>query len=113
MVLSSAVITLFAAAQVAFAFNFPYESTQLKDSDVGNNSDIAFGKAPLDEGPRCKSYPGYDGWPSSDRWSAFNVSLGGALVKGIPPAAACYEGEYKDAAKCAVVRRRSGDALFA
>ncbi|KAF1842116.1 FAD/FMN-containing isoamyl alcohol oxidase-like protein MreA [Cucurbitaria berberidis CBS 394.84] len=113
MVSSSAVIALFFVAPVAFAFNFPFESNQLKDSDVGNNSDIAFGKLPVDNSPRCKSYPGYEGWPSYDRWSVFNVSLNGALLKGIPPAAACYEGEYKDAAKCAIVRRRQGDALFA
>ena len=113
MFLSSAIITLFSVAPVALAINFPYEGVQLKDSDVGNNSDIVFGKLPVDESPRCKSYPGYEGWPSTDRWTAFNVSLGGALVRGIPPAAACYEGEYKDVVACAVVRRRQGDALFA
>ena len=113
MFISSTVITLFSAAHFAFAINFPYENVQLKESDVGNNSDIAFGKLPVDQSPQCKSYPGYEGWPSTNRWSAFNVSLGGALVRGIPPAAACYEGEYKDAATCAVVRRRQGDALFA
>ncbi|KAH7346121.1 FAD/FMN-containing isoamyl alcohol oxidase-like protein MreA [Pyrenochaeta sp. MPI-SDFR-AT-0127] len=102
-----------AAPLIASAYNFPYESVQLKDSDIGNNTDLSFGRLPVEETPRCKSYPGYEGWPSPERWSAFNVSLGGALIRGIPPAAACYKGEYEDATRCATVRRRQGDALFA
>jgi hypothetical protein len=98
--------------QVTFAYNFPYESIQLTDYDIGNNTDLAFGRAPEGQLPQCKDYPGYDGWPSSKQWDAVNVSLGGSLLKGIPPAAACYEGEYKDTTKCANVRRRQSDALF-
>lgn len=114
MMLSSfSVITLFFTAHFVRAFNFPYESIQLKDSDVGNSSDIAFGKLPVEEAPRCKSYPGYEGWPLPERWSAFNLSLGGSLIRGIPPAATCYKGEYEDMERCADVRRRQGDALFA
>ena len=77
-----------------------------------NNPDLAFGEAIEAIIPPCKNYPGYDGWPSSTQWSALNVSLGGTLLKGIPPAAACYQGEYKDATKCANVKRRQSDALF-
>jgi hypothetical protein len=101
------------AARAAFAYNFPYESIQLTDLDVGTNPDLAFGRAVTGDLPSCKNYPGYDGWPSSTQWSALNISLGGTLLKGIPPAAACYQGEYKDATKCANVRRRQTDALFA
>lgn len=100
-------------AQTLSAYNFPYERVQLTDFDVGSDSDMAFGSPPDAELAHCKTYPGYEGWPSSDRWAAFNVSLGGVLLKGIPPAAACYEGEYKDVAGCANVRRRQNDALFA
>jgi hypothetical protein len=101
------------AARAAFAYNFPYESIQLTDLDVGTNPDLAFGSAVTGDLPSCKNYPGYDGWPSLTQWSALNISLGGTLLKGIPPAAACYQGEYKDATICANVRRRQTDALFA
>lgn len=110
----SALQPLFLAvfARSVLAANFPYESIVLKDSDVGNNSDIAFGKLPAVVKARCKTYFGDSNWPSAERWSAFNVSLGGALIKGLPPAAACYEGPYKDEAKCATVRARSASSLF-
>jgi hypothetical protein len=99
-------------AQISLAYNFAYESIQLKPSDIGENPDIAFGEAP-DEGlPRCKNYPGYEGWPSASQWKALNASLAGTLIGGIPPAAACYKGEYKDAANCANIRRRQYDALY-
>ena len=109
----SSLISAFFTAQLAFAYNFPYESTQLTESDIGSSTDIAFGTVPQDEVPQCKNYPGYAGWPSTIQWNALNVSLGGTLLKGVPPAAACYEGEYKDTTKCANVRRRQSDALFA
>jgi hypothetical protein len=112
MLFSSAILTLGATAHLVSAINFPYEEIQLVDAEVGNNSDIAFGKLPVQETPRCKSYPGYEGWPSTTHWSAFNVTLGGALLRGIPPAAACYEGEFKSAGQCLIARRRSSDALF-
>jgi hypothetical protein len=99
--------------QAAFAYNFQYESIQLTESDVANSSDLAFGEAKGGSIPLCKNYPGYDGWPSSTQWSALNDSLGGTLLKGIPPAAACYQGAYQDATKCANVKRRQSDALFA
>ena len=113
MVCGFSLLSSLLTAQAAYAYNFPYEGIQLTDSDVGTNPDLASGKANTSNIPSCKSYPGYDGWPSSTQWSALNISLGGTLLKGIPPAAACYEGEYKDAAKCSNVRRRQSDALFA
>lgn len=100
-------------SQVVFGYNFPYESTQLQEADIGSNRDIAFGQPPDGDLPKCKNYPGYEGWPSVARWDAFNASLGGALLQGIPPAAVCYSGQYRDPAKCAIVRRRQGDALWA
>jgi hypothetical protein len=112
MVPSFSLSSILLLAQAAFAYNFPYESIQLKESDVENNPDLAFGEAIEAIIPPCKNYPGYDGWPSSTQWSALNVSLGGTLLKGISPAAACYQGEYKDATKCANVKRRQSDALF-
>lgn len=99
--------------KVAQAYNFPYESVQLTDADIENNSDLAFGELPVKDLKGCKTYPGYNGWPSAIQWSILNSSLDGALLDGIPPAAACYEGEYKDAVACNNARKRQNDALFA
>jgi hypothetical protein len=106
-------LLILVAARLGSAYNFPYEGIQLNISDIGDNPDLAFGILPDVELPRCKNYPGYDGWPLSSQWNALNVSLGGGLLRGIPPAAACYAGEYQDTSKCANVRRRQNDALFA
>lgn len=95
------------------AVNFPYESHQLKTSEVKNNSDFQFGNSAIISKPVCKTFPGDVSWPSSERWDALNTSLGGALIKGVPPAAACYAGEYNDATKCAAVRRGERNALWA
>ncbi|KAK3389275.1 hypothetical protein B0H63DRAFT_427652 [Podospora didyma] len=40
----------------------------------------------------CRAFPGSDDWPSDNEWRRFNTSLGGALLKPLPPAAACYTG---------------------
>ncbi|KAB2102615.1 hypothetical protein AG0111_0g8885 [Alternaria gaisen] len=112
MVSSFSLSSVLLLAQAAFAYNFQYESIQLEGSDVADNPDLAFGEAIGGSIPSCKNYPGYDGWPSSTQWSTLNVSLGGTLLKGILPAAACYQGEYKDATKCANVKRRQSDVLF-
>ncbi|CAE6529064.1 unnamed protein product [Rhizoctonia solani] len=37
-------------------------------------------------------------WPSADMWSTFNVSVGGHLVAPLPPAWACHDPNYDDAA---------------
>jgi hypothetical protein len=99
-------------ARLSLAYNFPYESIQLEKGDVANNPDIAFGEAPVDTVAKCKTFPGDSGWPSYTRWDAFNASLGGALVRGIPPAAACYEGQYEDAVRCDLVRGESRNSNF-
>jgi hypothetical protein len=96
-----------------FGFNFQYESIQLQSSEVRINSDISFGNGNSTEQPQCKTFPGYEGWPLAGRWSALNTSLGGALLRALPPAAACYEGEFRDESRCDVVRRGQGNVLFA
>jgi len=105
--------TVFLLFHNVLAFNFPYESVQLQPSDIANNSDITFGNGTSIEKPECKSFPGYKGWPSSERWNAFNVSLGGALLRSVPPAASCYDGMYRNASRCTYVRQNQGNALFA
>ncbi|KAF2267965.1 FAD/FMN-containing isoamyl alcohol oxidase-like protein MreA [Lojkania enalia] len=103
----------FLASQSVLAYNFPYESVQLKDADVRKNPDIAFGKRPLKYQAKCKTFPGDANWPSVERWAAFNTSLDGALVRGIPPAASCYEGPYYDATKCAETQAGQFQSLWA
>lgn len=111
--LGQAVPFLIFASRSAIAYNFPFESIQLKESDVGNNSDIAFGKLPASVNTtRCKTYAGDANWPSVERWNAFNASIDGALVKGIPPAAACYEGPYFNPAKCASIKPIASSTNF-
>ncbi|CZR65972.1 related to isoamyl alcohol oxidase [Phialocephala subalpina] len=86
------------------AINFAWESVQLKDSDVGNFSVIAFGDKSklsfLTSTPACKAFPGSSDWPIDAEWRQLNVSLGGVLLKPIPPAAVCYPGPNYDANKC-------------
>lgn len=111
--LPTALVALAVVFPSILAFNFPYESLQLRPSDVGNNSDLFFANDSSAEEPSCKTFPDDETWPSSGRWNAFNASLGGALIKSVPPAAACYTGEYQDAAKCAEVRRGERNAVWA
>lgn len=111
--LASTLLPFALALPIALAFNFPYESQQLQPSDVRNNSDLLFGDSTNAKQPSCKTFPSDKTWPSHDRWTALNAISGGALIKSVPPAAACYGGEYNDAAKCAAVRRGERNALFA
>lgn len=39
----------------------------------------------------CKLLPGDENWPSPSVWEAFDSLLDGALIKGAPAAAVCYE----------------------
>ncbi|KAL0932766.1 isoamyl alcohol oxidase [Colletotrichum truncatum] len=53
----------------------------------------------------CKCSPADDCWPKLNAWNKLNTTVGGNLVKHIPPAAVCYN-EFRgiptyDAAKCA------------
>lgn len=97
----------------SFGFNFPYEAAQLQDSDVADNPDLAFGELPGGIAAECKTFPGDQQWPSAQRWNALNVSLGGALIQKPPPAAACYDGPFRDAATCDEYKRQAGSSLYA
>ncbi|KAI8965338.1 FAD-binding domain-containing protein [Daldinia sp. FL1419] len=92
--------------------NFAFEAEQLAEEDIGDFSAIAFGNASAavsldDGGPDCREYPGSPDWPLEEEWSRFNRSLGGALIKGVPPAAVCYDGPYKDEAACTYLMRNA------
>ncbi|KAE9362698.1 FAD-binding domain-containing protein [Stipitochalara longipes BDJ] len=88
------------------AINFPYENITLTDADVKNNTSIAFGSlSSATPGPTtsgCKVFPGDKQWPSDSAWALLNTTLGGGLIKGVPPALVCYTGTY-NAAQCTEV----------
>ena len=41
----------------------------------------------------CKAYPGTPSWPSADSWSRFNDTVEGRLIRPLPPAATCHQGQ--------------------
>ncbi|KAK3381106.1 FAD binding domain-containing protein [Podospora didyma] len=66
------------------------------------------GREAQDRAPaRCKCYPGDSCWPSNNEWASLNRTVGGRLVRAIPPGAVCYDSfegtPTKDATQCAVV----------
>ena len=44
----------------------------------------------LASGKVCKAVPGSAGWPSISSWNALNTTLGGQLIKPVPPGAVCH-----------------------
>jgi hypothetical protein len=74
--------------------NFYFETIQLQDKDIDPFPAIAFGNqstvGTTYDGPDCKAFPDSIDWPSEDEWSKLNTSLGGALLKPLPPGAVCY-----------------------
>jgi hypothetical protein len=41
-------------------------------------------------GPTCKAAPGTASWPSADTWVSLNQTVGGQLIKTIPPGSVCH-----------------------
>ncbi|KAI1089844.1 FAD-binding domain-containing protein [Rostrohypoxylon terebratum] len=96
--------------------NFAFEEDQLTEDHIGNFSAIGFGDAStivsLDDEPECREYPGSSNWPLEEEWSQLNQSLGGALIKGVPPAVVCYDGPLKDVDACTALVRNSSMNRF-
>ena len=94
------------AVKSAKAVKFPFENITLTDDDVKHNPSIAFGSlsnaAPCPTTGNCKVSPGDRQWPSDSAWAFLNTTVGGGLIKGSPPALACYTGSY-DATRCTEV----------
>jgi len=38
----------------------------------------------------CRCFPGESCWPKSAKWTALNQTVGGRLVRVIPPGAVCF-----------------------
>ncbi|OIW25365.1 FAD-binding domain-containing protein [Coniochaeta ligniaria NRRL 30616] len=96
--------------------NFPWESIQLRDEDVGGFSAIAFGdtSAPgtVSNSSACRAYPGSPDWPVDDDWARLNSSLDGALLKPTPPGAVCYPGPNYNFARCVSLLFTGGTSRF-
>jgi hypothetical protein len=95
---------------------FPYEIMQLEEEDVEDFPSIQFGDASTArsaaDGPRCKAWPGGTDWPAEAEWKQLNVSLGGALLRPEPAAAACYPGTQYDEVRCRWLVQEAGRSGF-
>lgn len=96
----------------ANATYFKFETVQLTNDSLSelNASTLAlFGfsdeEATVDLTERstssCRVSPEDKLWPNTLVWSLFNLLLGNALIKTVPLASPCYNGQYYDAGKCA------------
>jgi len=87
------------------AANFPYESTELTESDIGKFSALSFGNASSApstyQAPKCKVQPEDAAWPTEEQWTRFNSSLQGQLLKPRPVSEACYPGPAYNNETCA------------
>lgn len=95
---SSAVLG--AAAQL-----LPFESIQLTQEDVAAFPAVDFGDretAPPwnSPTPRCRAWPGSPDWPTESEWEQLNTTLGGALLRPLPAASACYWGDNYNESLC-------------
>ncbi|OCL11253.1 FAD binding domain-containing protein [Glonium stellatum] len=96
---------------------FPYERVQLSESDVVARANLKFGKTSgqaTNSSSNCKTYPGDTDWPSLTDWGNFNDTLGGALIKTVPPAWPCHNGPFGtyDAGKCSSVKSMFSNSSF-
>jgi len=102
----------------ANCIKFSYESVQLTKEDIENLPAIAFGDKSVTsahEEASCKAIPGSPEWPADDEWNRLNSSLGGALLKPIPPASVCYSESsalVQDAAACNFLLRNASSTRF-
>jgi hypothetical protein len=110
---SAAVLLL--ACQEVVGNIFPFESVQLSRADAHDFPAIRFGNRaaePSRNTPRCRAWPGSHDWPTEAEWKQLNVSLGGALLRPLPPASACYQGEAYNETTCRWLVNQSGRTHF-
>ena len=55
---------------------------------------------------QCKAFPGSSSWPSPKKWMALNETLGGQLIKPVPPGGVCHrDAPNYDKAECPSVQK--------
>ncbi|KAL1839507.1 hypothetical protein VTJ49DRAFT_1445 [Mycothermus thermophilus] len=82
----------------ARARTFPFETTRLSEEDIQTFPAASFGDldtAPAWDSwdgvtPTCRAWPGTNDWPADAEWAQLNATLGGALLRPVPVAAACH-----------------------
>jgi hypothetical protein len=112
----SVALVLLTGREVA-ARNFPFELAQLSHADIEDFPAVRFAdkfQAPSWDNatPRCRAWPGTHDWPSDSEWKQFNASLGGALLRPLPPASACYQGEQYNETTCRWLVNRADGTHF-
>lgn len=90
------VALLSAVLHVSLAQGFGLADTSLTERNIGDFDSIIVGDGTNTRRTEraiarpCKTFPGDPEWPSDVEWQRLNSSLGGVLLKPVPPAAACY-----------------------
>lgn len=100
---------------------FGYETAQLTSEVIANLTDLHLSNISLFDfatscsssqakrsAPSCRAFPGSDDWPSDVVWKVFDLLLGGALIKGTPLAAPCFNSwpELRDEETCEYIKER-------
>ncbi|KAK3358149.1 FAD binding domain-containing protein [Lasiosphaeria hispida] len=105
---------------------FPFETLQLTDAALANMAhsapavDLSMFSFKDDSKLRsratqaaCKTYPGDPAWPTDPMWRLFDNLLGGALIKTVPEASACYaEWGHYSASKCEELTNNWNNSTF-
>ncbi|OTB12258.1 hypothetical protein K445DRAFT_321253 [Daldinia sp. EC12] len=81
------------------------DTVQLTRDDIGDFSAIDFADEATvslyeSKVQAYKVFPGDRDWPSVAEWARLNRTLGGALLRPTPTAAACYQGPNYDPERC-------------
>jgi len=62
----------------------------------------------------CKPRPSDDEWPTENAWGQLNITIGGALLRGVPAASVCYNGSDFDdfaASACGSVSQKWSNGI--
>lgn len=106
----------FAFAAAVNALNSPVETTDWGRRQWNSPSDISFrddtGIGSRHNRPRCKAFPGNEDWPTFREWSQLNKSINGALLKPVPAASACYDGQDYNSTQCHFLLTGASETRF-
>jgi hypothetical protein len=77
------------------ARTLPFDNILLSTEDIQDYPAVEYdhiATAPAWDAPEpaCRAWPGTDSWPSDEDWAQLNKTLGGTLLRPVPPAAVCH-----------------------